>query len=154
MLLTIIGTFVFIQRGGLSVYEDPVTAIEQPQADRVASYLVENYSVGDKRNIIRHNETGGLNRTLSNDTGLENLTAHAGVNVSSDRRTNPTLNISIVNNSTLQSGGFQPARTGGTTFAWGAAYENQTASVATRVIRLRNDDVTCEPVCWLVVRAW
>ncbi|MFC6975647.1 hypothetical protein ACFQL1_14890 [Halomicroarcula sp. GCM10025709] len=154
LLVTIIGAFAFIQGGALSVYEDPVTEIEQPQADRIASYLVENYSVGDQRNIVLHNESGGLNRTLSNDTELANLTAHAAVNVSSSRRTDPTLNVSIVNNSTLQSGQLRPARAGSKTLAWGEAYDNQTASTSTRVIRLRNDRVTCEPVCWLVVRAW
>ncbi|WP_324756852.1 DUF7287 family protein [Haloarcula sp. GH36] len=151
LLLTIIGTFVFIQGGGLSVYEDPVTAIEQPQADRVASYIVENYSVSDNRNTLRYDEPGGIDR-LPSDLG--DLSSHAGVNVSSDRRTDPTLSVSIVNNSTLRSGELRP-HTGATDLAWGAEYDNQTASIATRVISLNNDtNNVCDPICWLVVRAW
>lgn len=154
LLVTIIGTFVFIQGGGLSVYEDPVAEIEQPQADRVASYLVENYSVSGDRNTIRYNESGGINRTLNDTAPLVNLTEHAAVNVSSDRRTDPTLNVSVVNSSTLQSGQLRPHR-GAVNLSWGTPYDNQTASVSTRVVRLNNDNNdVCEPVCWLVVRAW
>ncbi|MBV0924597.1 hypothetical protein KTS45_10345 [Halomicroarcula limicola] len=158
LLVTIIGAFVFIQGGALSVYEDSATPIEQPQADRVASYLVENYSVDGDPNVLRYNQSSGLDRTLSADTGLSDLTASAGVNVSSTRRTNPDLNVSIVNSSSLEDGRREPARDGnGIVLAWGESYREQPYATSTRVVRLANDDdgtPQCTPTCWLVVRAW
>lgn len=154
MLVTIIGVFFFLQTGGLAVYEGTSDGVRQPQADRVASYLVENYSSEAGRNVLRFNQTGGINWALDNDTDeLAGVVSNAGVDVSTDRRTDPILNVSIVNGSTLQAGQRIAADDNGTRLHWGE-YRRADPVTSTRVVRLAGDDYDCDPVCWLVVRAW
>ena len=85
---------------------------------------------------------------------ISNLSAEleaAGVDVSSDRRTDPTVNVSIVNGSTLQAGARTPATDGGDTLAWGQ-YRQYEPVTSSRVVRLTGYD--CDSVCWVVVRVW
>jgi len=158
LLLTVIGAFVFTQGGALSVYQGTSPGVEQPQADRIASYIVENYSVeGERNNLSYESGPRSLDASLSQDEAagstkkLNALVEAAGVDVSSDRRTDPTVNVSIVNGSTLQAGSRTPATDGGDTLAWGQ-YRRSEPTTASRVVRLTGYD--CDPVCWVVVRVW
>lgn len=171
LLLTIIGAFVYIQTGGLSVYQEPTAGVDQPQADRIASYLVQNYSVAGEPNTLRYDDSSdAINVTLEDDQTdplnpsnrpkkLSTLINKSGTNVASDRRTDPIVNVSIVNGTTLEGGELTHAVDGsGTTaeqLAWGE-YRRAEPVTSTRVVRLANDDNTpqCTPTCWLVVRVW
>lgn len=153
LLVTIIGVFFFLQTGGLSVYEGTSPGVRQPQADRVASYIVTNYSTDEGRNILDYDT---LNDDLTADEGadkiLDGVINSAGVDVDTDRRTDPILNVSVVNGSTLQDGRRTPATTtAGTQLAWGE-YRRAEAATSTRVVSLTGYD--CESVCWVVVRVW
>jgi len=160
LLVTIIGVFFFLQTGGLSVYEGTAPGVKQPQADRIASYLVENYSTEDGRNVLRYDEPdgSGIDQVLWDDEGaaqqsLDALIANAGANVRSDRRTNPIVNVSIVNNSTIRSGQRTAAtNSSGYPLHWGE-YRRGDPATSTRVIQLAATD-DCGRVCWLEVRVW
>ena len=163
LLVTIIGVFFFLQTGGLSVYEGTAPGVKQPQADRIASYLVENYSTEESRNELRYDSpggtdvVGGINEELADDEGtgpnenLLNLTETAGADVDTDRRTDPIINVSIVDGGTLREGDRTAATDGGTALHWGE-YRRQDSVTATRVVRLTEYD--CDRTCWLVVRVW
>jgi len=151
LLLTVIGAFVFTQGGALSVYQGTSPGVEQPQADRIASYIVENYSVEGQSNVLRYSRPSGIEELDGGDSELSDLKLRAGVNVSSDRRTDPTVNVSVVNGSTLQAGARTPATDGGDTLAWGQ-YRRSEPTTSSRVVRLTGYD--CDPVCWVVVRVW
>jgi hypothetical protein len=157
LLVTIIGAFVFTQGGALSVNEGTSPGVNQPQADRIASFVVENYSDDDERNVLRYGPNNtDVNTALSQDETtnggqLEDLVDAAGTSVDSDRRTNPILNVSLVDGPTLGDGERTPAVDGGTTLAWGE-YRRSEPVTSTRVVRLAGYD--CDPVCWVVVRVW
>jgi len=146
LLVTIIGAFVFTQGGALSVYEGTSPGVQQPQADRIASYIVQNYSDDDQRNTLDYTSIDG---NLSGD--LSDLKQRAGVNVASDRRTNPIVNVSIVDGETLRDGQLTPTDDPGIRLAWGQYRRSESAS-ASRVVQLEGGG--CDPVCWLVVRVW
>lgn len=154
LLVTIIGAFVFSQGGALGVYEGGSPGVEQPQADRIASYVVENYSAENQPNVLRYDNPGdGDIDDLPSSGELSDLKLRAGVNVSSDRRADPIVNVSIVSNETLQNGERTPARDGGV-LAWGDSRRAE-STTSSRVVQLEgtSDDI-CDPVCWLVVRVW
>ena len=139
------------------MYEGTSSGVEQPQADRIASYIVENYSVEGQSNVLRYSRPGGsgIEELDDGDSDLSDLKLRAGVNVSSDRRTDPIVGVRIVNNSTLARGERTPAQDGGRELSWGQSRNSEFVSVS-RVVRLENDQTTpqCTPVCWLVVRVW
>lgn len=160
LLLTIIGAFVYIQTGGLSVYQQPTAGVDQPQADRIASYVVEEYSVSGEPNTLKYDDGSGSSiDDLPKDASPDDLIRNSGTNVASDRRTDPIVNVSIVNGTTLQAGQRVPALDGTTPsaprLAWGE-YRRSEPVTSTRVVQLTNDDSTpqCTPTCWLVVRVW
>lgn len=159
MLITIIGVFFFLQTGGLAVYEGTAPGVRQPQADRISSYLVENYSTEAGRNVLRYGGPDGIDEQLWDDEGtaqgpLDGLINNAGVDVSTDRRTDPTINVSIVNGSTLRTGQRTAAENSSDVpLHWGE-YRRADPATSTRVIQLAGDDYDCDPVCWLVVRVW
>lgn len=148
LLVTIIGAFVFTQTGALAVYEGTSPGVKQPQADRIASYIVENYSTDERANMLRYDESGGIEELSGNMTRLK---LRAGTNVSSDRRTDPIVNVSIVNGTTLEKGQRGPATDLIDSGSWGE-YRRAEPVRASRVVQLRN--YNCEPVCWVVVRVW
>jgi len=159
LLVTIIGAFVFSQAGGLSVYEDASPGVEQPQADRIASFIVTNYSVENRSNVLRY-DNGPDERSIDDlpggQTKLDGLIEEAGADVDSDRRTDPVVNVSIVDEETLRDGERTPARDNGEVLAWGE-YRTTEPARSSRVVNLTNDgdaDRECDSTCWLVVRVW
>ncbi|WP_262178450.1 DUF7287 family protein [Haloarcula laminariae] len=148
LLVTVIGAFVFTQTGALAVYEGTSPGVKQPQADRIASYVVENYSTDEGQNVLRYDEDGGIEELSGNMTRLK---LRAGTNVSSDRRTDPIVNVSIVNGTTLEEGARDPATDLIDSGSWGE-YRRSSPVTTSRVVRIRNYD--CGPVCWVVVRVW
>jgi hypothetical protein len=167
LLVTIIGAFLYIQTGGLSVYEQPTAGVDQPQADRITSYLIEEYSAPGEPNTLRYDDgSGSIDVDLEDDESsgpsstrepekLSTLIDASGTNVASDRRTDPIVNVSIVNGTTLERGERVPARDGSDLLAWGE-YRRADPVTSTRVVRLTNDGTTpqCTPTCWMVVRVW
>lgn len=147
LLVTVIGAFVFTQGGALTLYEGNSPGVDQPQADRIATYVVENYSVEGQPNNLSYDNLKSLSGSI------EQLKLRAGANVSSDRRTDPIVNVSIVSNETLQGGGRTPARDGGSPIAWGPTRQSDPV-MSTRVVQLSGGPDVCDPVCWLVVRVW
>ncbi|AUG47627.1 hypothetical protein BVU17_08915 [Haloarcula taiwanensis] len=157
LLVTIIGVLAFVQGSAVGVYESPDVQRNQPIADRAATYLVENHSVEGTRNFIRYNTSGGINESLNEDSSeLDNLKTNAGLDVATERRVNPRVNVTVVNASALKAGTRDPAvDSHGQRLAWGpdAAGRDNVAST-TRVVKLTNATGQCDPVCWLVVRVW
>jgi len=158
LLVTIIGAFAFTQGGALAVYQGTSPGVDQPQADRIASYLVEEYSLAESDNTLRYaSGSGSIDSDLSQDPNdgttnkLKGLIQAAGVDVSSDRRADPIVNVSIVNGETLRDGGRTPATDLNDDGSWGEYRRSESVS-SSRVVRLTNYD--CDPVCWLVVRIW
>ncbi|MDS0259182.1 hypothetical protein NDI56_07230 [Haloarcula sp. S1CR25-12] len=155
--MTVIGAFFFTQGGALAVYEGTSPGVEQPQADRIASYVVENYSTEGDRNVLRYDSGPGsidVNLSRAQSAGatkeLTSLIEAAGADVQSDRRTDPIVNVSIVNGTTLDSGDRTPAMDG-SRLAWGE-YRRSEPVTSSRVVQLTNYD--CGTVCWVVVRIW
>lgn len=155
LLVAIIGVLAFVQGSAVAVYESPDVQRSQPIADRAATYLVENYTVEGTRNHLVYNTSEGINASLDADTAeLDALKENAGLLVSTERRANPRVNVTIINASTLAESRRAPAEDDGDTLAWGPDAEGrQNAARATRVVKLTDTD-QCDPVCWLVVRVW
>lgn len=161
LLVTIIGVLAFVQGSAVGVYESPDVQRNQPIADRAGTYLVENYSVAGTRNHIRYDTSGGIKQSLNNDVAkhsgtLGDLKSSAGLDTATARRTNATLNVSVVNASTLETGARTTAVDDhGDRLAWGPSAENRTnVATTSRVVKLTNATGQCDPVCWLVVRVW
>ncbi|WP_058997609.1 hypothetical protein [Haloarcula sp. CBA1127] len=163
LLVTIIGVLAFVQGSAIGVYESPDVQRNQPIADRAATYLVENHSVEGTRNLIRYNTSGGISESLNKDEAnppgtlvLDGLKSNAGLNTATQRRTNASLNVTVVNASSLEAGTRDPAVDDhGQRLAWGpdAADRNNIATTS-RVVKLTNATGQCDPVCWLIVRVW
>jgi hypothetical protein len=164
LLVTIIGTLLFIQGGLFQSFDRSVDAPSQAQAERVASRLVENYTTEGNETILRYDrpDGSGIHDSLDADTGLTRLRGQAGLNVTSARRASPNLNVTVVNGTTLARTETRPATdASGDRLAWGedvAGVSNPGTVI--RVVRLENDRVPargreiCDPACWLVVRVW
>ena len=149
LLVTIIGVLAFVQGSAVGVYESPDVQRNQPMADRAATYLVENYSVEGTRNHIEYKTSDGIKTNLD----VDNLKSNAGLTVATERRTNPSVNITVVNASTLANGTRDHA-VDGDSLAWGPLAENRTnVATSSRVVKLTNTD-QCDPACWLVVKVW
>jgi|GEM_PF-866426 len=161
LLVTIIGVLAFVQGSAVGVYESPDVQRNQPIADRAATYLVENHSVEGTRNLIRYNASGGINESLNNDIAkhsgtLSDLKSSAGLDTATQRRTNATLNVSVVNASSLKAGTRDPAIDDhDQRLAWGPDVANRdNVATTSRVVKLTNATGQCDPVCWLIVRVW
>ncbi|EMA33029.1 DUF7287 family protein [Haloarcula japonica] len=161
LLVTIIGVLAFVQGSAVGVYESPDVQRNQPIADRAATYLVENHSVEGTRNLIRYNTSGGINASLNKDVAshsgtLGGVKSSAGLDTATQRRTNASLNVTVVNASSLKAGTRDPAVDGhGQRLAWGPSVDGRTnVATTSRVVKLTNATDQCDPVCWLVVRVW
>ncbi|ACV48259.1 MULTISPECIES: DUF7287 family protein [Halomicrobium] len=156
LLLTIIATFVFIQNSVVTTYDRPVSGDVQESADRVASYVVENYSVEDKDNILRYDSSDGIEQSLNRDTdSLDRLRAGAGLDVATDRRINLSINVTVVGSDALADGSRKPATGISGELTWGEAYKNQDGAASTaRVVTLEDESTICSSNCLLVVRVW
>ncbi|MEF8882483.1 MAG: hypothetical protein V5A34_08185 [Halapricum sp.] len=136
-------------------YDSQTDSVRADQADRAAAYIVTNYSVSADANVLKYDEPGGINRTLSTDAGMTELREQAALNTSTDRRYRPNLNVIIVNSSTLTGGDeLVPLTVNGTEYSYGDTYRGQPAERTIRVIQLHNEKTQCDPSCWLVVRVW
>ncbi|EMA19318.1 DUF7287 family protein [Haloarcula marismortui] len=157
LLVTIIGVLAFVQGSAVGVYESPDVQRNQPIADRAATYLVENHSVEGTRNLIRYNASGGINESLNMDSSeLDSLKTNAGLDVATERRVNPRVNVTVVNASSLKAGTRDPAIDDhDQRLAWGPDVANRdNVATTSRVVKLTNATGQCDPVCWLIVRVW
>ncbi|MCU4799002.1 hypothetical protein OB920_01250 [Halobacteria archaeon HArc-gm2] len=157
LLVTIIATFTFVQGSVYQAYEDPIDGDLETASGQVATYLVEHYSVDAERNVLRYNESDGIYEELEADTDLRNLKAASGIDVGTDRRRTPNVNVTIVNSSAIEDGTRAPAERGVDSdhLAWGPEYRGQDgAASTTRIVRLSDPGHKCKTVCWLTVRAW
>jgi hypothetical protein len=156
LLLTIVATFGFVQNSVVTTYDRPVSGDTQESADRVATYLVENYSVENRDNVLRYDSSDGIEESLNDDSdSLAELRSAAGLDVATERRINPSINVTVVGSDSLADGTLEPATDDGDTLTWGDAYGNQDgAASATRAVTLEDDTSTCSSNCLLVVRVW
>lgn len=161
LLVTIIGTFAFVQGSVYQAYEDPTSGDVETTAEQVSTYLIETYSSETGRNVLRYNESDGIYNELAADLAadgtLDELESASGIDVGTDRRRTPSLNVSIVNSSAIEDGKPLPAERGqdSNRLAWGPSYGGQDgAASTTRIVRLTDPGNKCSTVCWLVVRAW
>lgn len=157
LLLTIVATFGFVQNSVVTTYDRPVSGDTQESADRVATYLAENYSVEDRDNVLRYDSSDGINDSLNDDSNsLAELRSAAGLDVATERRVNPSVNVSVVGSDSLANGTLEPATDGGgPALTWGDAYRNQDgAASTTRVVTLEDGSTICSSNCLLVVRVW
>jgi len=97
----------------------------------VATYLVESYSVDTERSVLRYNESDGtgIYEELQADADLNNLKTASGVDVGTDRRRVPNVNVSIINSSAIEGGTRAPAERGADSenLAWGPNTGDRTA---------------------------
>lgn len=151
-------------------YERPVGGTDRTQAHRAAEWLLHNYSVDGRTNVLRFDSDpssspdvkGGINETLSRPAGIEAFREGAGLNTRTDRRAKPHVNVILVNSSQLNATGAPAPIVGGNgePFEYGENYRNQSAASVTRVVRLDNatnapdPEKYCTPTCWLIVRVW
>lgn len=157
LLVTIIATFGFVQGSVYQAYDEPVSGDLETNAEQVSTYIVENFSTDSDRNVLRYNESDGLYDVLEADSDLTDLKADSGIDVGTDRRRTPSVNVSIINSSAIQDGTRVPAERGQDPdhLSWGQPYRGQDNAVTTtRIVRLRDPGNKCSTVCWLVVRAW
>jgi len=159
LLVTIIATFAFVQGSVYQAYEDPIDGDLETASEMVATYLVESYSVDTERSVLRYNESDGtgIYEELQADADLNNLKTASGVDVGTDRRRVPNVNVSIINSSAIEGGTRAPAERGADSenLAWGPEYRGQDgAASTTRIVRLSDPGHKCKTVCWLTVRAW
>ena len=157
LLVTIIGVLAFVQGSAVGVYESPDVQRNQPIADRAATYLVENYSVNGTRNHIRYNTSSGIDASLSGyNAELDTLKDKAGLDVATERRVNPRVNVTVVNASSLKTGTRDPAVDDhDQRLAWGPdVADRDNVATTSRVVKLTNATGQCDPACWLVVRVW
>jgi len=156
LLLTIVATFGFVQNTVVTTYDRPVSGDIQESADRVGTYLVENYSVEDRDNVLRYDSSEGIEESLNDDTdSLDQLRSQAGLDVATERRVNPSVNVTIVGSDALAEGTREPATGSTGPLTWGEPYQKQDgAASATRVVALEDDSSICSSNCLLVVRVW
>jgi len=175
LLLTVTFVFGYVPNV-FDAYEADVDGIDNAQADRAAEYLLENYSVEGRSNMLRFdgNPTNegtpddverGINEMLANESARNGFLAfrqEAGLNTRTERRTEPHVNVIIVNTTVLNRTGSLRPHTDPSLgpdlpdrFEYGDVPDSdQTVASETRVITLDNDTRYCRPTCWLVVRVW
>ncbi|QSG14884.1 DUF7287 family protein [Halapricum desulfuricans] len=135
-------------------YDSPTDGIRSSQADRVAEYILTNYSVEDQSHELRYDGPGGLHDTLSTEAGMNALRDQTSLNTSTDRRLPPDIQVFLVNASTLSDRDeLVPAVHRGNTLSYGDTYRGQAAARSIRVVTMDNETI-CDPSCWLVVRVW
>mgnify|MGYP000152578551 CR=1 FL=1 len=140
--------------GVFASYSSPTDGIKSDQADRVAEYVIDNYSVDDTSNVLKYNQSGGVHETLSTEDGMQTLREGTSLNTSTDRRIPPDIQIMLVNASTLTTRDeLIPAVHNAETLSYGDTYRDQAAARSIRVVTVTDDSV-CDPNCWLVVRVW
>ena len=153
MFLAVVFVFGYLP-SMFDAYDSPTDTLRSDQADRAAEYLVSNYSVGDRPNVLKYREPGGINRTLSRDGGMAAGREQTALNTSTDRRLRPNVNVILVNSTVLTSrDDLIPLTDGGVPYAYGDEYNGQPAERSVRVVQL-NGSSQCSPTCWLVVRVW
>ena len=156
LLVTIIGTFGFVQSSVVTTYDRPVDGDTRESADRLATYVVANYSVGAQDNVLRFDASDGIERSLNDDSdSLDELRSRAGLDVATERRVNPSVNVTIVGSDALADGTREPASGVTGPLAWGEPYRNDDgAASATRAVVLEDESTICSSNCLLVVRVW
>lgn len=156
MLVTLIAVFGLVQGGVFQAFQSDVKGEEQAMSDRVAQYLITNLSTETGQQTIRYNtsDDDGINETLTTD--LRHVRERAGLNVSTQRRSNPDLNIIVVNSSSIQNSSVTAASLDeNNPLEWGDEFRGQDDAANTiRVVQLSNDGDACSPTCWIVVRVW
>lgn len=138
-------------------YTDTVDGTMETQAERAGAHLVENFSVSAQSNVLKHNQTGGINETLSDEAGFRAFRSKAGLNTSTDRRGAPQVNVVITNATEMErEGPPAPIENGSATYSYGDHYDGQRVVASEiRVVRLANDGQDrCKPACYLLVRVW
>ncbi|WP_372479077.1 hypothetical protein ACAH01_10045 [Halomicrobium sp. HM KBTZ05] len=140
----------------MTTYDRPVSGDTQESADRVASYVVENYSVEHRDNVLRFDSSDGIEQSLNADTDtLDGLRAAAGLDVATERRVNFSVNVTIVGSDSLADGTQSPATGVSDDLTWGEAYQNQEEAASTaRAVTLEDENTICSSNCLLVVRVW
>ncbi|WP_246987837.1 DUF7287 family protein [Halorientalis marina] len=160
MLATVLFVFGFLP-GVFESYESSVDGIDQEQAERASEYIVAEYSVPGKQNILR-NETGGSSDDLYSNlsTDFERFRQRAGLNTQTERQAKPNVNVAVVNASEFTLEGDSDIREpvyfeGRGFYEFGDDYDNQSAATRTRVVTFSEDPSSeCSPACYLVVRVW
>jgi hypothetical protein len=169
MLITIIGTFAFIQGGAVTAFTDDVDGADQEAATRLAGVIIEEYSTAETSTTIKDSMYSDL------ENNFQTVKERAGLIVPGERHRNHQAMVMIVGSEDLGKTDITPAEdddpTGGpaatVTLQWGDSYSGQSgAARAIRVIQLESDagdDDPCierqggktwQSACWLVVRVW
>jgi hypothetical protein len=164
LLVSVLFVFGYVP-GLYSSYADPVDGTEFTQADRAAEWLVENYSVEGKENVLEYDpndDSVGI-MELKDPPGSEfnAFREAASINTTTNRRARPNVNVMIVNSSRLNAQRLSdPIVANGSRLEFGDDYTNQSAATSRRVVDLNrtngigNADDYCTPSCWLIVRIW
>lgn len=150
MLIAVMFVFGYVP-GIYSSYADPVDGSEFTQADRAAEWLVDDYSIDGRANVLEYDPAAsgpssadGITSLADPDT-FDTFRAAVGINTSTNRRVRPNVNVVVVNSSQLgaQRAG-TPIVADGNRLEFGDDYENQSAATSKRVVDLNRTDEGAE----------
>jgi hypothetical protein len=172
LLVSVLFVFGYVP-GLYASYADPVDGTEFTQADRAAEWLVENYSVDGKENVLEYDATdpsvGIMELKDPPGSEFETFRNESSINTTTNRRARPNVNVVIVNSSQLNAQQLSEPilNANGDPLEFGDDYANQSAATSRRVVDLNRTDKAaeargeingtdkyCTPSCWLIVRIW
>jgi hypothetical protein len=104
MLITIIGTFAFIQGGAVTTFTDEVDGADTEAATRLAGVIIEEYSDPAGSNEL---DAATMDTDLSSNFAA--LKERSGLVVEGDRNRDHQAAVLIVNSSSLRNGTVRPA---------------------------------------------
>ncbi|WP_335999249.1 DUF7287 family protein [Halorientalis halophila] len=156
LLLTVLFIFGYVP-GVFGSTGMGVGGVEQSQADRAATYLVDAYAVDGSEQTLDYNGTGGIHDELRSDAGWNQFRERTGLNSVSASVGRPFVNVVLVNSSELNATGPPtPIDDDEGRHSYGSEPNlGQSVATSTRVVRFDADGAHhCNPTCWLVVRVW
>jgi hypothetical protein len=154
MLLTVL--FVLINMPAIFDLGGASTdGLQRTQADRAAEHLITTHATNGSLNELRFDEPGGINGTLSSTAKFETFKENAGLATSTDRRTDPNVNVSLFSSDDVGETDPTPIEnSSGVSMTKGDTYIPETsAATVSRIVTLANTD-KCSSTCRLVVRVW
>ena len=144
-VIAVLFAFTFIPSVFSFTGADP-GPIQATQADRAASELIANLSVGEHQNQLNATATGDWFSDVSTEEELQ-----AAFTLPSSSKVNLTIRALDDDNVV----GIENSTGGNTLLAAGTEYkQDRPAAEVVRIVKILDEDNDCDPACQLVVRVW